>query len=63
MRRQRVTAASMLAMSPGAERIFGSIASSSSSSGPVRRIDPRLSGRIIPAISEKAFSGPSIHSS
>ena len=51
-------------MSAGAERICGSIAElvvqlRSGSGESIRG----FSGRIIPAISEKAFSGPSIHSS
>ncbi len=43
--------------------MLGSMASGSSIVGPVRRIVPRLSGRIIPPISVNPFSGPSIHGS
>ena len=43
--------------------MFGSIASGSSTLGPVRRSEPRLAGRTIPPSSVKPFSGPSIQDS
>ena len=43
--------------------MFGSSATGSSGAGPVSRRAPRLTGRTIPAISVKPFSGPSIQGS
>ena len=43
--------------------MFGSSATGSSGVGPVRRSEPRLTGRTIPPSSVKPFSGPSIHGS
>ena len=43
--------------------MLGSMSSGSSGDGPLRRMVPRLAGRIIPPMSVNPFSGPLIHGS